>query len=78
VFALELGGTPLDKFKFPKQGTVLIGSEELGLSPEALALADAGLGRVSIAMAGAKRSLNVATAFGILMQKWYTALAGKA
>jgi len=78
VFALELGGTPLDKFKFPKQGTVLIGSEELGLSPEALALADAGLGRVSIAMAGAKRSLNVATAFGILMQKWYTAIAGKA
>jgi len=78
VFALELGGTPIDEFNFPKRGTVLIGSEELGLSPEALTLADAGLGRISIAMAGAKRSLNVATAFGILMQKWFAALAQKA
>ncbi|MBN1798450.1 MAG: TrmH family RNA methyltransferase [Spirochaetales bacterium] len=77
VFALELGGTPVHEFTFPKRGTVLIGSEELGLSPEALALADAGLGRVSIPMAGAKRSLNVATAFGILMQSWYTAITAK-
>jgi TrmH family RNA methyltransferase len=78
VFALELGGKPLHEFKFPKQGVVLIGSEELGLSPDALALADSRLGRVSIPMAGAKRSLNVATAFGILMQRWYTAVTAKA
>ena len=75
VFALETGGRPLSEFEFPTAGTVLLGSEELGLSPEALALADAGLGRVSIAMAGAKRSLNVAVAFGILMQEWFSASA---
>jgi RNA methyltransferase, TrmH family len=74
LFALELGGTPLDQFAFPAAGTVLLGSEELGLSPEALAIADKGLGRVSIPLAGAKKSLNVAVAFGILMQAWRSAL----
>jgi TrmH family RNA methyltransferase len=70
VFALELGGTPLDSFAFPAAGTVLVGSEELGLSPEALEIAAAGLGRVSIPLAGAKRSLNVAVAVGVLLQAW--------
>jgi len=74
LFALELGGTPLGDFSFPAAGTVLLGSEELGLSPEALALADAGLGRVSIPLAGAKKSLNVSVAFGILMQAWRSAV----
>jgi TrmH family RNA methyltransferase len=74
LFALELGGTPLGRFSFPHAGTVLLGSEELGLSPEALELADAGLGRVSIPLAGAKKSLNVAVAFGILMQAWRSSL----
>ncbi len=74
LFALELGGTPLGQFAFPRSGTVLLGSEELGLSPEALELADAGLGRVSIPLAGAKKSLNVAVAFGILMQAWRSSL----
>jgi TrmH family RNA methyltransferase len=78
VFALELGGTPLEAFPFPSPGTVLVGSEELGLSPEALAIADAGRGRVSIPLAGAKRSLNVSVAFGILMQAWYARTAGDA
>jgi RNA methyltransferase, TrmH family len=72
VFALELGGTPLGEFRFPSRGVVLIGSEELGLSPEALALADRGRGRVSIPLAGAKRSLNVSVAFGVLMQAWHS------
>jgi RNA methyltransferase, TrmH family len=70
VFALELGGTPLDGFSFPAAGIVLVGSEELGLSPEALEIAAAGLGRVSIPLAGAKRSLNVSVAVGILLQAW--------
>ncbi|HVP18006.1 MAG TPA: TrmH family RNA methyltransferase [Spirochaetia bacterium] len=70
VFALELGGTPLDQFTFPCPGIVLLGSEELGLSPEALRLADSGSGRVSIPLVGAKKSLNVAVAFGILMHAW--------
>jgi RNA methyltransferase, TrmH family len=75
IFALELGGTPMEEFAFPPRGIVLVGSEELGLSPEALRLADRGAGRVSIPQAGAKRSLNVAVAFGILMQKWFSTLA---
>lgn len=73
IFALEVGGTRLQEFPFPSRGIVLVGSEELGLSPDALLLADAGLGRVSIPLAGAKRSLNVSVAFGILMQAWYEA-----
>jgi TrmH family RNA methyltransferase len=75
IFALELGGSPIDEFAFPARGIVLVGSEELGLSPEALRLADRSLGRVSIPQAGAKRSLNVAVAFGILMQRWFSVLA---
>ncbi|HUI71221.1 MAG TPA: TrmH family RNA methyltransferase [Spirochaetia bacterium] len=74
LFALELGGTPLNQFSFPRSGTVLLGSEELGLSPEALDLADTGLGRVSIPLVGAKKSLNVAVAFGILMEAWRSAV----
>jgi RNA methyltransferase, TrmH family len=78
VFALELGGTPVGKFRFPSAGVVLVGSEELGLSPEALEIADAGRGRVSIPLAGAKRSLNVSVAFGILMQAWRAYVASDA
>ena len=74
VFALELGGRNIGTFPFPAAGTVLVGSEELGLSPEALHLAESSLGRVSIPLAGAKRSLNVSVAFGILMHHWHEAL----
>ncbi len=68
VFALETGGTDIADFKFPSRGIVIIGSEELGVSPEALCLATAG--RVSIPMRGIKASINVGVAFGILMQEW--------
>ena len=71
VFALETGGTPITSFLFPQQGVVLLGSEELGLSAEALKKASAGI--VSIPMKGIKASLNVAVAFGILMQYWTAA-----
>jgi TrmH family RNA methyltransferase len=74
IFALELGGRDIGTFPFPPAGTVLVGSEELGLSPEALQLAEASLGRVSVPLAGAKRSLNVSVAFGILMHRWHEAL----
>ncbi|MGL1893109.1 MAG: TrmH family RNA methyltransferase [Spirochaetaceae bacterium] len=70
IFALELGGTSINKFKFPKTGTVIIGSEELGVSPDALKLADKSLGRVSIPLLGSKSSLNVANATSILLQRW--------
>ncbi len=68
VFALETGGTPIEEFDFPERGVVIIGSEELGVSPEALARAT--YGRVSIPMRGIKASLNVGVAFGVLMQAW--------
>ncbi|MDR0444010.1 MAG: TrmH family RNA methyltransferase [Treponema sp.] len=75
VFALETGGIPLAEFPFPRQGLLIAGSEELGLSPQALAVADASLGRVSIPCYGAKGSLNVSVAFGIVMQKWGQSVA---
>ncbi len=70
VFALEIGGTAIEDFSFPQEGTVLLGSEELGLSPEARRLAEADGGIVSIPLSGGKASLNVAVAFGILMERW--------
>lgn len=68
IFALETGGTPITDFNFPPQGILLLGSEELGLSAGALRAASAGI--VSIPMKGIKASLNVAVAFGIVMQYW--------
>ncbi len=68
VFALETGGTPIEEFDFPERGIVIVGSEELGISPEGLARAD--YGRVSIPMKGIKASVNVGVAFGVLMQAW--------
>lgn len=73
VFALETGGTDINEFQFPKKGICIIGSEELGVSPEALAKAT--YGRVTIPMKGLKASLNVGVAFGILMQKWVESLS---
>lgn len=75
VFALETGGTDINEFKFPKQGICIIGSEELGVSPQALARAT--YGRVTIPMKGLKASLNVGVAFGILMQKWVESLSAE-
>ena len=76
VFALETGGTDINEFEFPEQGICIIGSEELGCSPEALKRAT--YGRVSIPMKGLKASLNVGVAFGILMQKWIERKLSKA
>ena len=68
VFALETGGISIDEFKFPEKGICIIGSEELGVSPQALKRAS--YGTVTIPMIGLKASLNVGVAFGILTQKW--------
>lgn len=72
IFALETGGCDINEFVFPKEGICIIGSEELGVSPEALKKAT--YGRVSIPMKGLKASLNVGVAYGILMQKWVESL----
>ena len=70
VFALETGGITIADFPFPRRGILIAGSEELGVSPRALAAADASLGRVSIPCYGVKASLNVSVAFGIALQAW--------
>lgn len=73
VFAVELGGVPVDEFEFPDQGIAVFGSEELGCSPEILNHADAG--RITIPLYGAKGSLNVGVACGIVLHawtRWYT------
>ncbi|MDR1100272.1 MAG: TrmH family RNA methyltransferase [Treponema sp.] len=76
LFALETGGSDISEFPFPRRGMMIAGSEELGVSPRALAAADASLGRVSIPVYGAKGSLNVSVAFGIAMSAWAARLKG--
>jgi TrmH family RNA methyltransferase len=76
-FALETGGIDIAKFPFPRQGLLIAGSEELGVSPAALEKADASLGRLSIRTYGAKGSLNVSVAFGIALQRWAETLVGR-
>jgi TrmH family RNA methyltransferase len=49
---------------------MVVGSEELGVSPLALAAAEKSLGKLSIPTMGAKGSLNVSVAFGIAMHAW--------
>jgi TrmH family RNA methyltransferase len=71
VFALETGGTPLEEAELPEPGLVVLGSEELGVSAASLAVAERSTGRVSISTGGAKASLNVAVAFGILAHEWW-------
>ncbi|HOT59861.1 MAG TPA: TrmH family RNA methyltransferase [Spirochaetales bacterium] len=71
IIGLELGGKSIDSFQFPRKGTLLLGSEELGLSPEARALCTE---LISIPMLGAKGSLNVSVAFGIVANTWRASL----
>lgn len=71
IFALELNGEPIEQFRFPDKGIAIIGSEELGVSPKCLEMADKSFGRVSIPLAGTKGSINVSVAFGILVYNWY-------
>jgi TrmH family RNA methyltransferase len=72
VFALETGGELIERFDFPEPGIMVIGSEELGVSPGLLARADASGGRVSIRTGGVKGSLNVSVAAGIALHAWWS------
>lgn len=74
VFALEVGGDELETFSFPPRGVMIVGSEELGVSPELLEIATSSLGVVSIPLFGTKGSLNVSTAFSIAMYSWVMAI----
>jgi TrmH family RNA methyltransferase len=66
VWALAAGGTHLGRWRPPRPGLLLLGSEGHGLSPPARAAAD---GTVSIAMARGLESLNVAVAAGIVLAR---------
>ena len=68
VIALELGGVSINEFTFPSSGVAVLGSEEFGISPAVLSCCKS---RVSIPMGGAKGSLNVSVAAGILLQRWF-------
>ncbi|MCX7024426.1 MAG: TrmH family RNA methyltransferase [Spirochaetes bacterium] len=72
LVALELGGTELDEFEFPVRGVLVVGSEELGVSPELLSRCES---RVTVAMRGSKASINLGVAFGIVARTWSAALA---
>lgn len=78
VIALETRGTPIDEYEFPGKGIAVVGNEELGVSPELLALAESSGGRVSIPLVGTKGSLNVSVAAGILLCYWSRALTRRA
>lgn len=67
VFALETGGEMLSSFSFPPDAVCVLGSEEDGVSPEVLELCQS---RVSIEQFGAKGSINVSVAAGILLYQW--------
>lgn len=75
VFALELGGTGISDFHFPPSGTVIIGSEELGVSPGAMNRAEMDGGVVTIPLPGPKASINVGVAFGILLRQWVVSIS---
>jgi len=70
IFALETGGTPVDKFDFPESGCMIVGSEELGISSRARTAAETSLGICSIPLFGSKGSINVAAALGIVLFMW--------
>ena len=70
VFALEVGGSAIGEYNFPLPGVMVLGSEELGISSDALQYCSAG--SVEIPLVGAKASLNVATAFGIAAFAWFS------
>ncbi|MBF9015388.1 MULTISPECIES: TrmH family RNA methyltransferase [unclassified Oceanispirochaeta] len=75
IFAMELGGESIADFSFPRKGILVLGSEELGVSPECIALAEQTGGIVSIDLYGNKASLNVSVAFGIVMNAWASSLS---
>lgn len=70
IFALELGGCQIQEFIFPEYGLAIIGSEELGISPESRKASAGGLGIVTIPVYGIKGSINVSAAAAVMMQRW--------
>ncbi|HSO03679.1 MAG TPA: TrmH family RNA methyltransferase [Candidatus Limnocylindrales bacterium] len=69
ILAIDVvpGAIPLDDYEMPRGCVLLFGQEGPGLSPQALAGADAVL---SIPQYGSTRSINVAAAAAIAMHTW--------
>jgi RNA methyltransferase, TrmH family len=72
LIAVETGGTDLNSFHFPPAGILLLGSEELGISPPLLDRARVSGMVVSVATGGLKGSINVAVAAGIVLHRWFS------
>lgn len=70
LFALETGSTEINNFSFPKSGTLIVGSEELGISETSRAISKNSAGIVSIPTIGTKGSLNLSVAAGIALYHW--------
>ncbi len=68
VVSVELGenSVQLDQFNVPEKVAYIVGNEVEGVSDEALSLSDS---QVEIPMLGAKESLNVSVATGIILYK---------
>lgn len=73
VVALETGGAPIHSATLPASAILVVGSEELGVSPGLLEEADL---RITIPLPGAKASLNVGVAAGIALGTWSARLSG--
>ncbi len=67
VVALETGGVDIYRATLPRHAILVVGSEELGVSPDLLERADL---RVSVPLRGSKASLNVGVALGIALSVW--------
>jgi tRNA G18 (ribose-2'-O)-methylase SpoU len=63
------GSVIIETFAFPERCLLLFGQEGPGLSPEALAAADA---VVEISQFGSTRSINASAAAAIAMHSWVT------
>jgi tRNA G18 (ribose-2'-O)-methylase SpoU len=67
------GSVPIETFALPEACILLFGQEGPGLSPEAVAAANA---IVEITQYGSTRSLNASAAAAVAMHAWITQHAG--
>lgn len=77
ILAIDVvpGAVPIDEYELPRGCVLLFGQEGPGLSPGALAGAEAVL---SISQYGSTRSINVAAAAAIAMHSWARTHLGRA
>lgn len=74
---LETGGIPVHTYPFPPAGLLICGHEERGVDPEMVREAAAEERLVGIPHYGAKQSLNVGVAAGIVLAAWQQRLESR-